>query len=491
MKFGRYLTEHRSKLPDEWSKHCIDYNRLKTFLKEECAPHSLQFPQSQPWTVAFADAVEARLGGLQKTSSNFIRELDANVTVLDTFYRQQSDLLVSSHANIHAMSVHAADAVAAPSNVPVVSAFGTTLDDILLSIVRLEKFVFLNFTGIIKILKKHDKITGLKLSTAYLSRLTDLHFYRSTGLSELKMAVMHEVSGVSGVRAGEQMQVQPEDGKNPSMAPLINSPKQGSGAVSSVESQSPLDTPLIVAQAHTETKSWFPPLSVLPSQKIIISMQGPHGTDIMGCLLEKISRYQVLIEDVMISRLHHDVTFAVLTKVISEDVQLFKDLAEGASKWDADLRFQVCDDLERLPKSLDEAPYENRAKYAATVVNQNGLTAPFLDAWTKMLLAYKISVEAIKRLNEGTLCVAEMKLSVPSEVNFDQFRAEVFQLSSSTGTDIALQPDNVYRKSKRLVVLDMDSTLIQQEVIDELAKHAGVVSEVSVTCIHGRVFADD
>jgi phosphoserine phosphatase SerB len=47
------------------------------------------------------------------------------------------------------------------------------------------------------------------------------------------------------------------------------------------------------------------------------------------------------------------------------------------------------------------------------------------------------------------------------------------------GADIALQPDDVFRKNKRLIVMDMDSTLIQQEVIDELARNAGVVDQVA------------
>jgi hypothetical protein len=134
-----------------------------------------------------------------------------------------------------------------------------------------------------------------------------------------------------------------------------------------------------------------------------------------------------------------------------------------------------------MPYSLQDAPYENRSKYAATVLNQNGLSVEFLNEWTKLLLHYKISIEALKRLNEGRLCAIDFKLSVPMDVDFDSFRADLFQLSSKSGTDVALQPDDVYRRSKRLVIMDMDSTLIQQEVIDELAKHYGVVSEVAVS----------
>jgi len=52
-------------------------------------------------------------------------------------------------------------------------------------------------------------------------------------------------------------------------------------------------------------------------------------------------------------------------------------------------------------------------------------------------------------------------------------------VATSTGFDVSLQPESLYRRSKRLVVLDMDSTLIRIEVIDELARAAGVFPEVS------------
>jgi len=89
-------------------------------------------------------------------------------------------------------------------------------------------------------------------------------------------------------------------------------------------------------------------------------------------------------------------------------------------------------------------------------------------------------VEKMVRLNEGQLSCADYKLSIPANLSMDKFREELFQLSADHGTDVALQPYDVFRKHKRLVVFDMDSTLIQQEVIDEIARHAGVMEKVSV-----------
>jgi phosphoserine phosphatase len=61
----------------------------------------------------------------------------------------------------------------------------------------------------------------------------------------------------------------------------------------------------------------------------------------------------------------------------------------------------------------------------------------------------------------------------------DALRADLMAITHAHPVDIAWQRDNVYRRIRRLVAFDMDSTLIQQEVIDELAREAGVYAEVS------------
>jgi hypothetical protein len=394
--------------------------------------------------------VSERLKSLSQASAAFISMLDADIIKLNAFFKAETDRLQTDYQDLKQ------------------NATDQGYDGLLQSVLRLEQFVFLNFTGICKILKKHDKISGLRLSEPFLSRLMDLDFYRSTGLSTLKVELLNIVSGIPSKSETEA------DGEV--LAGIgsmgMDSPHLGSGVVHTPNEATSFPT-------SKDSQWWFPPASLLPSQKIVISMQGPHGTDIIGSLLDTISAYDVLVEDVMMSRLYHNVACAIRVKILTEDPQLFKDLADGAAKWEAELKFEVYDDKESLPHALDEAPYANRAKYVATMVNENGLSARFLSAWTKLLLVRKISVESLKRLNDGSFCVLEMKLSVPMETDLEAFRTELFQLSSSSGTDVSLQPDDIYRRSKRLVVLDMDSTLIRQEVIDELARHAGVVSEVA------------
>ncbi|CAJ0877527.1 3023_t:CDS:2 [Entrophospora sp. SA101] len=232
-------------------------------------------------------------------------------------------------------------------------------------------------------------------------------------------------------------------------------------------------------------KNRFPSLASLSKdQKALISITGSHGTDIIGCVLECMAKHDYVIEDFNLSRLYHKVTYSVLITLKRENAEeLFNDVSDAAKKWDASLAIDLqnfAGDQDKPPISLEDAPYVNRVKYAATILNQNGLATKFMNEWTKLLLREKISVEKMQRLNEGRmLTCADYKLSIPLETDFDKLRRDLFQLSRSYYTDVALQPYDIFRRHKRLVVFDMDSTLIEQEVIDEIARLAGVVNDVA------------
>ena len=103
-----------------------------------------------------------------------------------------------------------------------------------------------------------------------------------------------------------------------------------------------------------------------------------------------------------------------------------------------------------------------------------------LAEWTLLLLRHGISVEKMSRLTEHALKAIDFRLSVPTAIDMTRLKQEVLDLGKRFGTDVALQPHTVFRRHKRLVVFDMDSTLIRQEVIDEIASHAGVVDQVAL-----------
>lgn len=108
-----------------------------------------------------------------------------------------------------------------------------------------------------------------------------------------------------------------------------------------------------------------------------------------------------------------------------------------------------------------------------------------------------LNVDRIDRLSnrmplepqEGSRgCIEFMISGEPKDE--DAMRAEFVSLAHDHDIDIAFQHDNVYRRNRRLVAFDMDSTLIQVEVIDELAKVAGVgeqVSKITESAMRGEI----
>src|SRR5690606_26220097 len=96
-------------------------------------------------------------------------------------------------------------------------------------------------------------------------------------------------------------------------------------------------------------------------------------------------------------------------------------------------------------------------------------------------------VGADAALAQGKACV---EISARGPLNDGEFRSRCMQLASALDIDVAYQEDNMFRRTRRLVVFDMDSTLIDAEVIDELAKAAGVgaqVAEITERAMRGEL----
>lgn len=209
--------------------------------------------------------------------------------------------------------------------------------------------------------------------------------------------------------------------------------------------------------------------------RVAVTFTGQQGADISARALGALAAKDCTVEDVSLSQsIRADVQLAI-TFITSKDPQpIIDQLKEHARETDFIMRYELDE-----PRRDSIGPTTHN-KFSATLLNENGLSASLLHKWLALLEALEIQIDRVERLNEGNIRVADFRLSVPTTVDLAEFRAQTFQLSVDQNTDIAILPHNVYRKNKRLVVFDMDSTLIQQEVIDELAKHAGVVDKVAV-----------
>jgi phosphoserine phosphatase len=114
------------------------------------------------------------------------------------------------------------------------------------------------------------------------------------------------------------------------------------------------------------------------------------------------------------------------------------------------------------------------------------VTARQISQVTGVVSDHKLNIDSISRLS-GRIPLGELpalskacvEFSVRGELaDVGAFRRELLEIAGALDVDLAFQEDNMYRRNRRLVAFDMDSTLIEAEVIDELAKAAGVGDQV-------------
>ncbi|MET0344125.1 MAG: phosphoserine phosphatase SerB [Polyangiales bacterium] len=129
----------------------------------------------------------------------------------------------------------------------------------------------------------------------------------------------------------------------------------------------------------------------------------------------------------------------------------------------------------------------------ALTVLANPVTTELLATIARTTHQSGFNIERISRLSSTTLASAEFLLSGPVGEAERALRTGLVALREKFRCDLALQRETLTRRNKRLIVMDMDSTLIQQEVIDELAVTLGVqdkVSEITERAMNGELDFD-
>ncbi len=166
---------------------------------------------------------------------------------------------------------------------------------------------------------------------------------------------------------------------------------------------------------------------------------------------------------------------------------VLKELLFAAKELGVDLDFHLVES----PAGVEGASGPSR--YVVTAVGR-ALCARELHALATRLAEHGANIERISRLTETHLGSVEVHITLPRERDPQALKRALLELAMGSSFDIALQPEGLYRRSKRMVVMDMDSTLIRIEVIDELARAAGVgeqVSKITERAMHGEMDYDE
>ncbi len=216
---------------------------------------------------------------------------------------------------------------------------------------------------------------------------------------------------------------------------------------------------------------------------ILVRITGEDKPGLTASITEVLAKYDANILDIGQADIHNTLSLGIL--FIAEEQYsgyIMKELLFKASDLEVGIRFK--------PISIEEyekwVSAEGKNRYILTLLGRQ-INAKQITAVTSILAEQGMNIDAIRRqtgrptLNADTpqqrrACV---ELSVRGNpFNKDNMHAQLMQLSSQLEMDFSLQVDNMYRRTRRLICFDMDSTLIETEVIDELAIRAGVGDQV-------------
>ena len=217
---------------------------------------------------------------------------------------------------------------------------------------------------------------------------------------------------------------------------------------------------------------------------ILINVAGDDKPGLTSSVTEILADYDVNILDIGQSVIHDTLSLGILVAVpaTADSSLILKDILFRTHELDLTVRFSP----------IDEESYEHwvtgqgKPRHIVTLLARM-ITAEHLSAVTAVVAGNKLNIDRIDRLsgrvpldNVQQQTKACVEFSVRGEVmDSPAFRSQLMELTSRFDIDIAFQEDNMFRRNRRLVVFDMDSTLIEAEVIDELAKAAGVGDQVA------------
>ena len=220
----------------------------------------------------------------------------------------------------------------------------------------------------------------------------------------------------------------------------------------------------------------------LSTELILIRVTGEDRPGLTASVTEILAKYDATILDIGQADIHNTLSLGILCKTEEQHSGfIMKELLFKASSLGVTIRF--------YPITAKE--YENwvgmqgKNRYILTLLGRK-LSARQISAVTRILAEQGMNIDAIKRLT-GRIPLDECDTKTRACIEFSvrgtpkdriAMQEELMRLASELEMDFSFQLDNMYRRMRRLICFDMDSTLIETEVIDELALRAGVGEQV-------------
>ena len=218
------------------------------------------------------------------------------------------------------------------------------------------------------------------------------------------------------------------------------------------------------------------------TELILIRITGVDRPGLTASFTEILSEYDVTIMDIGQANIHSTLSLGILFKSPKQDSgNIMKELLFKASDLGVNIRFYPVP----VEEYEDWVSRQGKDRYILTLLGRK-LSAKQITAVTKILAGQELNIDAIKRLT-GRQPLDEKKAGVRACIEFslrgtprdrEEMQHDLMRLGSELEVDFSFQRDNMYRRMRRLICFDMDSTLVQTECIDELAERAGVGEQV-------------
>jgi len=227
----------------------------------------------------------------------------------------------------------------------------------------------------------------------------------------------------------------------------------------------------------------------------LLNISGQDKPGLTSGLTSVLAQYDAKVLDIGQANIHDTLSLGILFEIASGERSsaVQKDLLFKAYELGITAKFSPI----TLQDYEDWVNLQGKDRYIVTILGEK-LAAEQISEVTKIISEKNLNIDSIKRLTGRLSLVkqeeyprASIQLSIRGKIDDKpDFTQKMLDISKKLDVDIAFQEDNIFRRNRRLVCFDMDSTLIQTEVIDELAELAGVgekVKAITESAMQGEI----
>ncbi len=221
-------------------------------------------------------------------------------------------------------------------------------------------------------------------------------------------------------------------------------------------------------------------------EQILIRISGEDRIGLSAAIMAILAKYDAQILDLGQAVIHNTLSMGILIRIDEEHSgHVMKDLLFKTTELGS-----LSIGFAPVPDDEYEAwaGRQGRNRYILTIIGRS-LSAAQIQAATDVISRHGLNIDAIKRLT-GRMSIMHPERNVRACVEFSlrgflsaddkkAMQEDLMQMGTEAGVDFSFQKDDMYRRMRRLICFDMDSTLIQAECIDELARRHGVYDQVA------------